>query len=118
MVGTRVGYTGGTKPNPTYKSVCKGDGHTEAIQIKYDPLKTDYNALLDAFWQQHSGTSTAKCQYKSAIWYHDEEQRQLAEQKKKEVTRLRGTNVVTEILPATTWYDAEEYHQQYISKQS
>ena len=75
---TVVGYTGGQGKNPTYDSVCANDGHTEAIQIEFDPEKVSYEELLEVFWKAHH-PSDGKAQYKSAIWYQDEEQRRIAE---------------------------------------
>lgn len=114
-MATRVGYTGGLTQNPTYKSVCWGDGHTEAIKITFDPDVIPYSRLLSIFWKEHSPTYRAKAQYKSAVYYHTEEQRQQAEVMKADVTRQRGT-CLTDIEPAKEWYDAEEYHQKYVEK--
>jgi len=110
---TLVGYTGGTASRPTYKSVCGGDGHTEAIQITFDPEQISYEDLLRSFFQQHSPKSS-KVQYKSAIWYADEEQRNVAEQ----VISSQGSKAQkhTDLLRATTWHNAEAYHQKYVQK--
>jgi len=112
-----VGYTGGTSPDPTYKSVCRGDGHTEALQIEFDSGIVSYEQLLEVFWSEHMATTRSKPQYKSAIWYHDEEQKRQALKKKDEVSDRRGARVVTDVLPQSKWYDAEEYHQKYLMKQ-
>ncbi|CAE7312599.1 msrA [Symbiodinium natans] len=84
VLKTTVGYTGGRNANPSYESVCAGDGHTEAIQIEYDPEKVSYDALLDAFLKGHQ-PMRSKAQYKSAIWYHNEEQRKEAERRMEEI---------------------------------
>lgn len=110
VVSTTVGYTGGRNDRPTYESVCGGDGHTEAIQIEYDPSETSYEELLQGFWQGHR-PGPSKVQYKSAIWYHDEEQKAVAEAAVKQV----GTRYV-DIEPSKKWHDAEEYHQKYYAK--
>lgn len=80
-MSTRVGYTGGETPSPTYKSVCAGDGHTEALQIEYDPTVIDYEALLNKFWSEHDYSFNYMNQYKSAVWAHNDEQRAIAEEK-------------------------------------
>ncbi len=116
------GYTGGHKKNPTYEEVSSGStGHAESVEITYDPSKISYARLLDVFW--HNIDPTVKdrqfCdvgrQYRSAIFYHNEEQRRLAEESKKaleESKRFSGP-IYTEIVPATEFYPAEEYHQKY-----
>lgn len=110
---TRVGYTGGGTAEPTYRSVCTGDGHTEAIQITFDPEVISYEELLGAFYKQHS-PSASKAQYKSAIWYTNDKQKRIAEK----VIASQGERAqrYTDLLPAQTWHDAENYHQQYIEK--
>lgn len=110
---TLVGYTGGSAARPTYKSVCGGDGHTEAIQITFDPDLISYEDLLCSFFKQHTPKST-KVQYKSAIWYADEDQKSVAER----MISSQGGRAQnhTGLLPATTWYNAEEYHQKYVQK--
>lgn len=112
MLRTRVGYTGGENPKPSYFSVCQGDGHTEAIRIEYDPRKLKYTRLLKVFWEAHgSDVPETSPQYKSAIWYHTEEQRVAAEAAC-EWRKARGAEVV-EVLAAAPWYDAEFSHQKY-----
>lgn len=106
-----MGYTGGTKPNPTYKSVCRGDGHTEALRIQFDKSQISYDELIERVISQAS-THSAKAQYKSAVWAQDDEQNAAA---KRVAKKLAKTDVP--ILPATEWYEAEEYHQKYIEKQ-
>jgi peptide methionine sulfoxide reductase msrA/msrB len=119
------GYTGGKEENPTYKDVSAGKtGHYEAIQVIYDPDKVTYGELLDAFWRHINPTDAGGQfvdrgpQYRTAIFYHNDEQRQLAESAKKDL-QVAGTfsePIVTEILPFSTFYRAEEYHQDYHKK--
>lgn len=125
VISTTSGYTGGQKPNPTYEEVSAGrTGHFEAVQVVYDPARIDYAALLQVFWRNidpldPSGQFCDKGgQYRSAIFYHDDEQRRLAEESKRMVEKsIRSEGpVVTEILPAATFYPAEEYHQDYYRK--
>ncbi|CAE7209672.1 Peptide methionine sulfoxide reductase MsrA [Symbiodinium microadriaticum] len=108
-----VGYTGGRNAKPSYESVCGGDGHTEAIQIEYDPEQVSYDSLLDSFLQGHQ-PMRSKAQYKSAIWYHNDEQRKIAEQRMEET----GAAPVVDVDEAKPWYDAEDYHQKYYDKQN
>ena len=111
MVRTRVGYSGGTTIAPTYFSL--GD-HSETLQLDYDPARTNYAALLKVFWAAHD--PTVKCgtrQYMPAIFYHDQVQKALAEQTKAAEARQRGHDIHTSILPASTFYLAEDYHQKY-----
>jgi peptide-methionine (S)-S-oxide reductase len=125
VVSVTAGYTGGTKKNPTYEEVSSGStGHAESIEIVYDPLKISYAKLLDIFW--HNIDPTVKdrqfCdvgnQYRSAIFYHNAEQKKAAEESKKTLEgskQLHGP-IHTEIVPATQFYPAEEYHQDYYKK--
>jgi len=125
VVSVLPGYTGGSKKDPTYEEVSSGStGHAESVQIVYDPSKISYSDLLSVFW--HNIDPTVKdrqfCdvgnQYRSAIFYHDEEQKKLAEASKKaleESKRFKGP-IYTEIVPASTFYPAEEYHRQYYKK--
>lgn len=114
---TGVGYTGGTAPNPTYKSVCNGDGHTEAIKIDYDYSIISYEELLEVFFKEHSATGNSKVQYKSGIWYQNEMQHKAALKKIKELEAGGRRKVATTVEPASKWYNAERYHQKYIAKQ-
>lgn len=126
VLQTTVGYTGGTTENPTYEQVCSGNtGHAEAVQIEYDPDLVSYDALLDIFWQNHNPTTLNSqgpdfgSQYRSAVFYHDEQQRVAAEHSKLELqgSGKWGTRpIVTEIVEAKPFYSAEEYHQQYLAK--
>ena len=115
MVRTRVGFSGGTEENPTYHSL--GD-HTETVEIDYDPSQISYEQLLALFWKSHSpGVAPWSRQYQAAIFYHNAEQKRLAlESKAKVVARIKG-EVYTQILPATKFYLAEDYHQKYFLRQ-
>ncbi len=116
MVRTRVGYAGGAKPDPTYRSL--GD-HSETIQIDYDPAIISYEELLAVFWDSHSPTSRPfSQQYASIIFFHDEEQERLATQSKDQEPARRGEQVFTEIRPFTEFYLAEDYHQKYWLQQA
>jgi peptide-methionine (S)-S-oxide reductase len=123
VISTTSGYTGGRKANPTYQEVSAGTtGHTEAVEIVYDPRKVTYAQLLEVFWRNIDPTTPDRqfcdvgSQYRAAIFYHDETQRGLAEQSKQAAARRLGRPVVTEIAPAATFYVAEEYHQDYYKK--
>lgn len=123
--GTLVGYIGGHVKNPTYEEVTTGrTGHAEAIEITYDPALVQYERLLDIFWRNIDPTvSNAQfvdhgTQYRSAIFYHDDEQQRIAEASRKNLAasgKFDGP-IVTEIVPATVFYSAEEYHQAYYKK--
>ena len=116
MVRTRVGYGGGTSENPTYHRL--GD-HAETIQIEYDPTLVSYQELLDVFWAGHDPTRPSLSQqYASIIFYHDDEQERLARVSKEHQEAQYGRKVYTEIVPATTFYLAEDYHQKYRLQQS
>ena len=119
------GYTGGNVENPTYEQVCSDTtGHYEAVQITFDPSVFSYKELLEVFWQQVDPTDAGGqfgdrgSSYQTAIFYHSEEQRQQAEESKKEMQENGPFNlpIVTPILPAKTFYPAEEYHQDYYKK--
>merc|ERR1711997_14052 len=111
VIRTRVGYAGGSKVNPTYYSL--GD-HTETLDLAYDPSVTTYSDLLNIFWNNHDPCSRNKAQYMSAIFYHDEEQKTLAEETKIEQAKKRNKPITTVIVPAKEFYDAEDYHQKYM----
>jgi len=115
VIRTRVGYAGGSSNNPTYYNL---DGHSETIQIDYDPTKITYEDLLEVFWDSHDPTVQQwSRQYMSIVFYHHEEQRRLAiESKEREECRL-GRNIVTEIIPFSDFYLAEDYHQKYYLRQ-
>ncbi len=120
-----VGYCGGMLDNPTYEDVCSGiTGHAESVQVTFDPNETTYEQLLEAFWHCHNPMSLNRqgpdvgTQYRSVIFYHNAEQKSAAE-KSKQVLEKNGkypNKIVTQIVPAVTFYRAEEYHQQYLSK--
>ncbi len=119
------GYTGGLKDNPTYEEVSHGTtGHAEAIQIVFDPSKTTYSELLEVFWRQIDPTDPngqfvdRGAQYRTAIYYHDTEQKKLAEESKAELERSGkfGKPIVTEIVKASKFFNAEDYHQDYYKK--
>ena len=125
VVSTVVGYTGGHKENPTYKEVSAGwTGHAEAVEVRYDPSKISYSQLLDVFW--HNIDPFVKdrqfcdvgSQYRTAIFYHNEEQKQLAEASRRELETSMAERgpVYTEIVPAGAFYPAEGYHQEYYEK--
>ncbi len=126
VVETKVGYMGGSLENPTYEDVCTDKtGHAEVVQIIYDESKISYDKLLDIFWNIHDPTQLNKqgpdigTQYRSVVFYHNEEQRKIAEKSKKDLQSLKKfrKTIVTEIKKAETFYPAEEYHQQYLKKQ-
>lgn len=126
IINTRVGYTGGQTPSPTYKAVCTGmTGHAEAIEITFEPSIISYDNLLDLFWQIHDPTTPNQqgpdfgTQYRSAVFYHNAEQQQLALDKKQHLNEQHafGNDVVTEITTASEFYPAEDYHQCYLEKQ-
>lgn len=120
---TRVGYTGGQMKNPTYEDVCSDEtGHAEAVEVTFDPKKVSYEKLLEVFWQNHDPTQLnmqgpdVGTQYRSAIFYHNQKQKEAAIKSLKEEQKKYKKPIVTEIKPATTFYIAEEYHQQYLEK--
>lgn len=114
MLRTKVGFTGGKKKGPSYHSL--GD-HTESIEIQYDPKTTSYSQMLKLFWRNHDPTRCASRQYMSAIFYHNSEQKKLAEDSKEEEQKKLSRKIVTKIAPAETFYDAENYHQKYLLRQ-
>lgn len=125
VLSTRVGYLGGTMDNPTYRDVCSGrTGHAEVVEVTYDPARLSYDDLLTVFWENHDPTTLNRQgpdvgeQYRSAIFYHDDEQKAVANASKEERDRSGRYRrpIVTEITPASTFYEAEDYHQQYLEK--
>ena len=119
------GYSGGHVANPTYKEVCTGNtGHAEALRIVYDPKKISFDELLEVFWQTHDPTTLNRqgndvgTQYRSVIFFHNNEQKQKAEKYKGELDKSGAFNnpIVTEIVPAQTFYKAENYHQNYYNE--
>ncbi|ORX96256.1 reductase [Basidiobolus meristosporus CBS 931.73] len=124
-IQTEVGYTGGATDNPNYKQVCNGDTqHAEAIEITFDPKKVTYDALTEFFYRMHDPTTVDRqgpdvgTQYRSAIFYHSPAQKETAEKVTKEVQEkhFQGKRIATQIVPAQKFYSAEEYHQNYLSK--
>ena len=125
VTGTAVGYLGGTLKNPTYKDVCTGNtGHAEVVQVDYDAAKVSFEDLLNVFWANHDPTTMNRqgpdvgTQYRSAVFFHTPEQEATARASKDTLQasgKLRRP-IVTEITPASAFYRAEEYHQQYLEK--
>jgi peptide-methionine (S)-S-oxide reductase len=125
VTATAVGYTGGTLENPTYHDVCTDrTGHAEVVQVEYDPAQVSYDDLLKVFWENHDPTTLNRqgpdygSQYRSAIFYHTPEQQAAARASKVQLEASGHFRrpIVTEITAATTFYRAEEYHQQYLEK--
>jgi peptide-methionine (S)-S-oxide reductase len=119
------GYTGGKTINPTYRDVCGGDtGHAEVAQVTFDPSVISFKELLDVFWRTHDPTTMNRqgndsgTQYRSAIFYHNEEQKAIAEKSKQEANaqKIWPNPIVTEISPLPTFYKAEDYHQNYYNE--
>ena len=120
---TEAGYEGGTLENPTYEDVCSHTtGHAEVVQVTYDPERISYNDLLQVFWGKHDPTQLNRQgwdvgdQYRSAVFFHDEEQRAAAEASAKREQASHRRPIVTQIVPAETFWPAEDYHQQYLEK--
>jgi peptide-methionine (S)-S-oxide reductase len=120
-----VGYTGGNSINPTYKDVCTDrTGHAEAVEVEFEPSKVSYEQLLNVFWENHDPTQLNRqgpdygTQYRSAIFFHSPEQEQSARMSKETLQKSRQFDrpIVTQIVPAVTFYEAEDYHQQYLEK--
>ena len=125
VVSTVVGYTGGKMENPTYKDVCTDKtGHAEVVRVTYDPSIVSYEELLEYFWDMHNPTTLNRqgwdvgTQYRSAVFYHSEEQKEAALRLKEKLDKSAKYKkpIVTEIVPAGKFYRAEEYHQKYNEK--
>jgi len=125
VIDVAVGYTGGTLANPTYQAVCTDrTGHAEAVQVEYDPARASYEQLLDVFWACHDPTTPNRqgpdvgTQYRSAIFVHTPEQEKAARASKERLSKSGRFHdpVVTEIVPASTFWPAEDYHQRYFEK--
>ena len=125
VTAAEVGYAGGTFENPSYQDVCTGKtGHAEVVEVEYDPAQVSYDELLNVFWENHDPTTLNRqgpdvgSQYRSAIFYHSEDQRLAAEASKERLEKSGRFKrpIVTEISPASQFYRAEEYHQQYLEK--
>ena len=124
VTGTRVGYTGGQTEDPSYYDVCSDTtGHAEAVEVEYDPEQVSYDQLLDLFWRSHDPTQGNRqgpdvgSQYRSAVYFHSPEQEEAAVASKARVQAQLPQRVTTEVVPAETFYEAEDYHQQYFEKQ-
>ena len=122
VVSVKSGYAGGQVANPTYEAVCTGEtGHAEVVHIQFDPRVISFKEILDVFWKTHDPTTLNRqgadvgTQYRSAIFYHNKEQKRIAEQSKKEMDQsgYYADPIVTEITPFTNFYEAENYHQDY-----
>ena len=125
VISTAVGYAGGTTDAPTYEQVCTGrTGHAEVVQVEYDPARVGYDKLLEVFWGSHDPTQLNRqgpdvgTQYRSAIFFHDAEQEELAQASKAELEAAgrHRRPIVTEITPFEAFHRAEDYHQQYLEK--
>jgi len=123
VIDTAVGYEGGTTLNPTYKTVCTDTtGHAETVQVQYDPAKVSYERLLDIFWLNHDPTTANRqgpdvgTQYRSVIFTFDDQQKDLAEKSKAQWQKKFRRPITTQIVPASTFWRAEEYHQRYSEK--
>ena len=121
VISTQAGYLGGHVKNPTYEEVCTGrTGHVEAVQIEYDPERISYEELLQIYWKSIDPTRSdgqfcdIGTQYRPVIFYHTKEQQEIAERSKNEL--LKEQHVAVDILPVSTFYPAEEYHQQFYKK--
>ena len=125
VLSSSVGYAGGSYENPTYDDVCSGQtGHAEVVQIEYDPSKISYDELLDTFWNNHDPTTLNRqgpdmgTQYRSLIFFHGSEQETTAKASKEKLENSGKyrKKIVTEIVPASHFYKAEDYHQRYYEK--
>ena len=125
VVSTKVGYLGGKTKNPTYEEVCSDTtGHAEVVEVEFDEARVSYDTLLDVFWANHNPTTLNSqgpdigTQYRSAIFYHSEEQKDqaLTSKANMDASGRFPTAIVTEVTPASEFYPAEEYHQQYLAK--
>jgi len=123
VTDTAVGFMGGTLANPTYEQVCTDrTGHAEVVQVEYDPDEISYEQLLDTFWEEHDPTQLNRqgpdfgSQYRSVVFFHSPEQQEQALASKARIQAQNGEPVVTEIVPASDFWRAEEYHQQYLVK--
>jgi peptide-methionine (S)-S-oxide reductase len=125
VLDAAVGYTGGRLENPTYEDVCSGrTGHAETVEVEYDPSRVSYEQLLDVFWENHDPTTLNRQgpdvgeQYRSAIFFHTPEQQAVATESKANLEKSGKYKrpIVTQILPASKFFRAEEYHQRYLEK--
>src|SRR5438093_1783289 len=127
VVSTAVGYEGGTMKNPTYRDVCTDrTGHAEAVEVEYNPEEISYEELLEVFWENHDPTTLNRQgpdvgkQYRSAVFYHTPQQHEAAIASKEQLEREGRFHrpIVTQIVPAMTFYEPEEYHQPYLEKRA
>ncbi len=123
VLSTAVGYSGGTAPNPTYEQVCTGrTGHAEVVEVTFDPERVSYEELLEVFWENHDPTTPNRqgpdigTQYRSAIFFHDADQEAAARASLEKAQARFRRPIVTQIEPASEFYVAEDYHQQYLEK--
>ena len=125
VVSTTVGYLGGNFENPTYEDVCTGKtGHAEVVEVEFDPVRVKYETLLKIFWENHDPTTLNRqgadvgTQYRSVIFYHDDEQRKTAEEVigSLQDQKVWDDPIVTQVVPFETFYPAEEYHQDYFAQ--
>ncbi|HVB73361.1 MAG TPA: peptide-methionine (S)-S-oxide reductase MsrA [Ktedonobacteraceae bacterium] len=125
VVATAVGYEGGTYANPTYRDVCTDrTGHAEVVEVEYDPSRISYEQLLNVFWENHDPTTLNRqgpdfgTQYRSVVFFHTPEQQAaaLASKEQLQASRKYRRPIVTQVVPATQFYRAEDYHQQYLEK--
>jgi peptide-methionine (S)-S-oxide reductase len=123
VTATAVGYTGGTVDEPDYRTVCSGrTGHAEAVQVDYDPEQVSYEQLLAVFWAEHDPTQRNRqgpdvgSQYRSVVFFHTPEQKAVAEAVRDRYQPRFSRPIATEIVPATTFWPAEDYHQRYLEK--
>ncbi len=125
VTSTAVGYSGGSFPNPTYEDVCTGrTGHAEVVMVEFDPSQVNYENLLGVFWECHDPTTLNRqgpdigSQYRSAVFFFNSEQETLAKASKEALQKSgrHGRDIVTEVTPASEFYVAEDYHQQYLEK--
>jgi peptide-methionine (S)-S-oxide reductase len=123
IVDVKSGYAGGQKPNPTYEEVCTGStGHAEVVQLRFDPTRITYREILDLFFKAHDPTTLNRqgadvgTQYRSVVYYHNDEQKGIAEATKTEMGGVYRDPIVTEIAPVPEFFVAEEYHQDYFDR--
>ena len=123
VLSTSVGYSGGTAPSPTYELVCSGStGHAETVRVEYDPDRVSFGELLEVFWANHDPTQLNRqgpdigTQYRSAIFVYDEDEERVARASLEAKQRNHGKPIMTQIVPASAFYRAEEYHQQFFEK--
>lgn len=123
VLSTAVGYEGGRLNNPSYKEVCTDrTGHAEVVEMTFDPKQVSFERLLDIFWENHDPTTLNRqgpdfgTQYRSVVFFHNDEQEKVAKASKEKAQKSFKAPIVTQIVPAETFWKAEEYHQQYLAK--